>query len=43
MKIVDVQSQRFDPGTAATPLNGGDFGAEDALVVTGKVALLPYL
>ena len=33
MKIVDVQGQRFDPGVAATPLNGGDFGAEDALVI----------
>ncbi len=33
MKIVDVQDQRFDPGMAATPLNGGDFGAEDVLVI----------
>ncbi len=33
LKIVDVQGQPFDPGVAATPLNGGDFGAEDALVI----------
>ena len=33
MKIVDVQGQPFDPGVAATPLNCGDFGAEDALII----------
>lgn len=33
MKIVDVEGQPFDPGVAATPLNCGDFGAEDALII----------
>ena len=33
MKLVNVEGQPFDPGVAATPLNGDDFAAEDALVV----------
>ena len=33
MKIVTIEGHPFDPGLAVTPLNAGDFGAEDALVV----------
>lgn len=37
MKIVNVEGQPFDPGMAATALNIGDFGPEDALLVDQMV------
>ncbi|KKZ14167.1 MAG: hypothetical protein TQ37_01970 [Candidatus Synechococcus spongiarum 15L] len=33
MRIVNVEGHPFDPGVAATPLNAGDFGADDALIM----------
>ena len=33
LKIVDGEGWSFDPGAAATALNGEDFAAEDELVV----------
>lgn len=33
MKLVNVEGQPFDPGMAASAVNGGDFGPEDALLV----------
>ena len=33
LRIVNVEGHAFDPGIAATPLNIGEFGSEDALVV----------
>lgn len=33
LRIVNVEGQPFDPGMAATPLNIGDFSAEDSLIV----------
>ena len=33
MKLVNIEGHRFDPGTAATPLNIEDFGAQDVLMV----------
>ena len=38
MAIVNVEGQPFDPGVAAKPLNGEDFGAEDTLVVDRMLA-----
>lgn len=38
MRIVNVEGHPFDPGIAATPLNGEDFAAEDALVVDRMLA-----
>lgn len=37
LKIVNVEGQPFDPGMAATALNIGDFGPEDALLVDQMV------
>jgi len=33
MRIVNVEGHPFDPGVAATPLNAGGFGADDALIM----------
>ena len=33
MRIVNVEGHAFDPGMAATPLNIGEFGSEDTLIV----------
>lgn len=33
LRLVNIEGQVFDPGIAATALNGGDFGAEDILYV----------
>jgi hypothetical protein len=33
LSLVNVESQPYDPGMAATALNLGDFGADDRLVV----------
>ena len=33
LRIVDVEGLYFDPGMAATPLNIGEFAAEDVLFV----------
>ena len=33
LKIVNIEGQAFDAGVAATPLNAGDFSAEDVLYV----------
>lgn len=33
MRIVNVEGHAFDPGMAATPLNIGEFGSGEALVV----------
>lgn len=33
MRIVNLEGHAFDPGMAATPLNIGDFGSDDTLVV----------
>jgi hypothetical protein len=33
LRLVNVEGQRYDPGIAAAPLNIGDFGPEDVLVV----------
>jgi len=37
LKIVNVEGQPFDPGMAATALNIGDFGPDDALLVDQMV------
>ena len=33
LRLVSLEGQMFDPGMAATPLNIGDFGPEDELIV----------
>ena len=33
LRLVNVENQPFDPGAAVTPLNLGDFGADDSLVI----------
>lgn len=33
LRIVNAEGQPFDPGMAATPLNIGEFDADDALMV----------
>ena len=33
LTLVNVEGQPYDPGVAATALNIGDFGADDALVI----------
>lgn len=33
LRVVNVENQPFDPGAAVTPLNLGDFAAEDSLVI----------
>jgi hypothetical protein len=33
LNIVNVEGQMYDPGIAATPLNIGEFGADDKLYV----------
>jgi hypothetical protein len=33
LKIVTLEGQLYDPGVAASPLNIGDFGANDVLIV----------
>ena len=33
MKLVNIEGQRFEPGTAASPLNIEDFDAKDELIV----------
>jgi hypothetical protein len=33
MRIVSLEGQLYDPGMAASPLNIGDFGPDDVLVV----------
>lgn len=33
LKLVNVEGQPFDPGMAASAVNGGDFGPDDALLV----------
>jgi hypothetical protein len=33
LRLVNVENQPFDPGAAVTPLNLGDFAADDALVI----------
>jgi hypothetical protein len=33
LKLVNVEGQPFDPGMAVSPLNIGDFGLEDQLLV----------
>jgi hypothetical protein len=37
LKLVNVEGHPFDPGMAASPLNIGDFGPEDALLVDQMV------
>ena len=37
LKLVHVEGQPFDPGTAASALNIGDFGADDQLLVDQMV------
>ena len=37
LKLVNVEGQPFDPGTAASALNIGDFGADDQLLVDQMV------
>lgn len=37
LRLVNVEGQPFDPGMAASALNIGDFGPEDALVVEQMV------
>ncbi len=37
LRLVNVEGQPFDPGMAATALNIGDFGPEDALLVDQMV------
>lgn len=33
LRLVNVENQPFDPGAAVTPLNLGDFAADDPLVI----------
>ena len=33
LRLVSIEGQAFDPGIAATAINGGDFAAEDTLYV----------
>lgn len=33
LRLVNVEGHAFDPGMAASPLNIGDFGPDDALLV----------
>lgn len=37
LKLVNVEGQPFDPGMAASALNIGDFGPDDALLVDQMV------
>ena len=37
LKLVNVEGQPFDPGMAASPLNIGDFGPDDQLLVDQMV------
>ena len=37
MKIVNLEGQLYDPGMAASPLNIGDFGPDDKLMVDQMV------
>ncbi|HUZ94678.1 MAG TPA: hypothetical protein VMU57_07165 [Edaphobacter sp.] len=37
LKLVNVEGHMFDPGMAASPLNIGDFGPDDALLVDQMV------
>ncbi len=37
MRIVSLEGQVYDPGMAASPLNIGDFGPDDVLVVDQMV------
>jgi len=37
LKLVNVEGQLFDPGIAASPLNIGDFGPDDTLLVDQMV------
>lgn len=37
LKLVNVEGHVFDPGMAASPLNIGDFGPDDALLVDQMV------
>lgn len=37
LKIVNIEGQPFDPGMAASAINIGDFGPEDALLVDQMV------
>lgn len=37
MRIVSLEGQMYDPGMAASPLNIGDFGPDDVLVVEQMV------
>lgn len=37
LKLVNVEGQSFDPGMAASALNIGDFGPDDALLVDQMV------
>jgi hypothetical protein len=37
LKLVNVEGQPFDPGMAASPLNIGDFGPDDTLLVDQMV------
>lgn len=37
LKIVNLEGQSYDPGMAISPLNIGDFGPEDQLVIEQMV------
>ncbi|MGO4666962.1 hypothetical protein [Bosea sp. 2RAB26] len=37
MRLVNLEGQQFDTGTAATPLNIADFGPDDTLVVAETI------
>jgi len=37
LKLVNLEGQPFDPGTAAAPLNIGDFGPDEHLLVDQMV------
>ena len=37
MRLVNVEGERYDTGMAATPLNIGDFGPDDILLVDQMV------
>ena len=37
LKLVNVEGHAFDPGMAASPLNIGDFGPDDTLLVDQMV------
>ena len=37
MRLVSLDGQPFDTGTAATPLNGEDFGPHDILIVAETI------